>query len=77
MLILCDEQRSSAYGWASGAGFLCSCTCFLQKNICIPFCVWHNYFFQANLLNKFTITNQKGKYGTSLREGEEMRRKVD
>lgn len=27
-------------------------------------------FFQANPLNKFTITNQKGKYGTSLREEE-------
>lgn len=33
-------------------------------------------YFQANPLNEFTITNQKSKYGTSLRGGgEEMREK--
>lgn len=36
------------------------------------------FFFEANPLNKFTITNQKGKYDTSLRGGgEEMGGKVN
>lgn len=71
-----DEQSSTARGCASGVGFLCSWTCFLQKGIFNPFHIWHKYFFQADPLNKFTITNQKGKYDTSLMGvGEEMRGK--
>lgn len=73
-----DEQSSTAHGWASGVGFLCSWTCFLQNGIFNHFCIWHKYFFQRNPLNKFTITNQKGKYDTSLRGGgEEVRGKLN
>lgn len=75
---LCDDQSSPARGWASGVGSRRSWTRFLQKAISNPFRIWHKYFFQANPLNKFTITNQKDTYDTSLRGGgEEIRGKVN
>lgn len=50
------------------------------KGVFNPSHIRHKYLFQANPLNKFTVSNKQGKYETILRGGgggEEMRGKVN